>query len=219
MERVITVKGIGKVNAIPDQIIVSLQIHSRDKNYEKTLQLANEQMDKLRHAVERCGLMKDDLKTESFRIDTEYDDTQDKNGVYRRIFKGFVCEQELKLRFPLDMILLASALSAISDSNTKPEFSIRFTIADSNQISEELLIDAAQNAMKKANVLVKAAGVTLGELIAINYSWDDINLYSHTEWNMDIKMLQDCSRTMSPIDIAPEDIQISDTVSFVWGIK
>lgn len=37
MNRVITVKGIGKVSAKPDIIVLTMNIKTRDMEYEKTL--------------------------------------------------------------------------------------------------------------------------------------------------------------------------------------
>jgi len=219
MERVITVKGIGKINVKPDQIILSIQIKAQDKSYEKTLQIANEQMDNLRNAVVSCGIEKNDLKTKNFSIDTNYDSIRDKNDNYRRVFKGFVCDQHLNLKLPLDMILLAAVLSALSDSHANPEFSIRFTLADSNQISEDLLIDATKNAFQKAKILTKAADATLGDLLNINYNWGEIDIYSQTESRLNQYKMVDFGFDSSAVDIVPEDIQVSDTVSFVWEIK
>ena len=40
--KTITVKGIGKVSAKPNLIVVSLNLESEDKDYEKTMNLSAE---------------------------------------------------------------------------------------------------------------------------------------------------------------------------------
>lgn len=72
---------------------------------------------------------------------------------------------------------------------------------------------------KKATILAKAAGVTLGELLNINFSWGEIDIYSHTESRLNQFKIEEYVFMSSAVDIAPEDIQVSDTVSFIWEIK
>jgi len=115
--------------------------------------------------------------------------------------------------------MLAKILSEITKSQTNPEFSIRFTVADSDKISSDLLENAAKNALEKAKILTRAAGVSLGELLNINYSWVELDLYSHTVPIMSKIEMNEFSCVSSVNDIEPEDIKLSDTVTFVWALK
>ena len=68
----------------------------------------------------------------------------------------------------------------------------------------------------KAEILCKASGVTMGDLIAIDYNWGELDIYSHTRY--------DCCEDAMPlmaksIDIDPDDIDVSDTATFIWEIK
>ena len=45
-------------------------------------------------------------------------------------------------------------------------------------ISEELLINATENAKTKAEILCKASGNTLGQLLNIDYNWGELNVFS-----------------------------------------
>ena len=95
--------------------------------------------------------------------------------------------------------------------------SIAFTVKDATAISEEMLRSAATNAQQKAQVLCDASGVKMGDLIAIDYSWGELDIYSHTRYDC-------CEEACAPmiskaIDIDPEDIDVSDTATFVWEIK
>ena len=42
---------------------------------------------------------------------------------------------------------------------------------DATAINEEMLRSATANAKKKAEILCEASGVTMGDLIAIDYNW------------------------------------------------
>lgn len=217
MERVITVKGVGKVNAKPDQVTLDIHIKSANKSYEKTMETASLQLDSLRKAIGKCGMDMNDLKTESFGIDTQFDHLKEHRDVEKNVFAGYECGHHLKLQFPMDMKMLGCVLTALSTSEVKPEFSVRFGVADTDKITAELLRDATQNARQKAEILTEAAGVTLGPIQTIDYNMSEVDLYSRTQpkW---LNVRQSCSPRDSFVDIKPEDIQVSDTVTFVWGI-
>lgn len=218
MEQAITVKGIGKISSRPDRIVLSMQVRAESPGYEATLDLAAMQQESLRKAAADCGVDKNNLKTEHFGIHTRYDLVGDGNGRDTSVFTGYECCQVMTLQFPMDMKLLADLLAALSVSEAKPVYRIRFTVSDSDKIKADLLRDAAQTARAQAAILAEALHVTLGEILSVEYSRGVINLYSHTEPEWGFADRQ-CASAGHFVDIEPEDIQASDTVTFVWGIR
>ena len=56
----------------------------------------------------------------------------------------------------------------------------------------------------------------LGELLKIDYSWQELDIYSNTRYAMEEKcMAMDSAIGM---DINPDDIDVSDSATFVWAI-
>lgn len=55
--RTITVKGVGSISAKPDYIMLSLNIDSTDKEYEKALQKATERIHLLQKMAQQNNLM------------------------------------------------------------------------------------------------------------------------------------------------------------------
>ena len=53
----------------------------------------------------------------------------------------------------------------------QPEFSIEYTIKNPEKSKNELLANAVKDSMGKANVLADAAGVVLGDIVTIDFSW------------------------------------------------
>ena len=170
--RTITVKGVGSISAKPDYIMLSLNIDSTDKEYEKALQKATERIHLLQKMAQQNNFDDGSLKTTSFRVTTEYENVKERSGNYRREFAGYCCSYRLKLAFDFDNLRLMKVLSSISASDAKPELSIAFTVKDPSQVNEALLENAALNAKKKAEVLCRSSGVKLGELLGIDYNWD-----------------------------------------------
>lgn len=214
-DRIITVKGIGSVTAKPDLIIITMVLENTDYSYSGAMQLASGAIDAIRIALVSVGYKKDDLKTSDFNINTDYESYKDTKGNWKQKFNGYKCVHKIKLEFDFDMQRLNKTLSAISSSGANPEFEINFSIKDKNAVSNQLLQNAVKNASEKAAVLAAAAGLSLGAIQRIDYSWGELRLYSDT------KMIEPlcCALDAAPaMDIEPEDIKVNDTVTVVWTI-
>lgn len=217
MMKTITVKGIGNVSVKPDWIIVSMKLETENKEYEKTTELAAERITLINESLAKIGFERNSVKTTDFNVRTNYESVKDKNGNYKSVFKGYVCNHRLKVEFDFDTKRLAQVLSAISECLAKPEFSISFTVKDSSAVSSELLKSAVKNAKEKAEILCSASGVKLGELVSIDYNWGEINLYSDTNYEVGDRFMAKAA-CLSNIDIQPDDIKTSDTATLVWEI-
>lgn len=218
MTRTITVKGIGTSSARPDYVVLSMHLESQDREYEKATNYAALSIQHLTQTLVALGFDKTDLKTTNFNIDTDYNKEKDRNGNYHQVFKGYKVIQDLKFSFDFNMQRLATTLSGISECVSNPELSIRFTVKDATAINEEMLRSAAINAKRKAEILCAASGVALGQLIAIDYNWSELDIYSHTRYDIAEECLTAPMRTSS-LEIEPDDIKTSDTAAFVWEIK
>ena len=130
------------------------------------------------------------------------------------------CPYRLKLAFDFDSKQLAKVISAIADCGAQPELSIAFTVKNPARVSEELLINATENARAKAEILCKASGSTLVQLLNIDYNWGELNVYSRTSYEVEdcIQPLMAMSKCAAP-EIEPDDIDVTDTVAFTWEIQ
>ncbi|HPW52975.1 MAG TPA: SIMPL domain-containing protein [Erysipelotrichaceae bacterium] len=217
MTRTITVKGIGKVTAKPDQVVISMTLEALDKDYEKAMNRASDNLAQLSNLLCYIGFEKEDLKTTNFNVDTDYESERDSKGNYRQIFRGYLVTHDLKLAFDFDVQMLAKALTTVSKCISNPRLSIAFTVKDETAIKEEMLRSAAANARRKAEILCAGSGVQLGELLTINYNWGEINVYSRTQYDNTVQL---CMRKApKSMDINPDDIEVSDTATFVWEIR
>ena len=75
--RTITVKGTGNVSARPDYIILSLNIETLSKTYDRAMSEAAERIKKLQDAAVLVGYEKSDMKTTSFNVETRYENVKD----------------------------------------------------------------------------------------------------------------------------------------------
>ena len=218
--RTITVKGTGKVSARPDYIVLSLNIDALSETYDRAMTDASERIKKLQDVTVIVGYEKSDLKTVSFNVQTRYENVKDRQGNYKREFAGYACTYRLKLAFDFDGKQLAKVISAIANCGAQPEISIAFTVKNPERISDELLISATENAKTKAEILCKASGNTLGQLLNIDYNWGELNVFSRMSYDVEdcIQPLMAMSKCDAP-EIEPDDNDVSDTVAFTWEIQ
>ncbi len=201
MARTITVKGIGEVSTRPDYVTLSMKLKAKDKEYDKAMDIAADQLSALNESLVSIGFERDAVKTTNFDVDTEYDRYKDQQGDYQYIFKR-----------------LPQALSAIANCMAEPELRVAFTVKDPTAVNEALLREATKNARKKAEILCEASNVKLGQLLIIDYNWGELNIVSDTQFDMGNRCYSDLMTSKS-MDIEPEDINVSDTAAFVWEIE
>jgi len=219
MPRTITVKGIGNVTAAPDYVVISMSLEAQDNDYDETMELAAKQIELLNSSLEAIGFEKKSVKTTSFNVRTDYERVKDRNGNYKSVFNGYICSHRLKVEFDFDTKRLAQTLYAISKCLAKPELSISFTVKDPAAVNKELLRSATINAKEKAVILCEASGVELGELLTIDYNWGELNIVSRTDYMLEDKCMAMPVGGLADIEIEPDDIDVSDTATFVWEIK
>ena len=216
MARTITVKGTAEVSAKPDYIVLSMILKSHHMDYDKAMEMAAKHIRQLNQALEGTGFEKGSLKTTNFNVRTDYDQEKDQYGNYRSVFNGYDVNHNLKLAFDFSMDMLSRALSAIAGCPSHPQLSVSFTVKDASAINEEMLRSAAASAKRKAEILCDASGVTMGDLLAISCDWGELEITSRTRFDC-----YESGRMMSEemVDIEPDDIEMSDTATFVWEIR
>ncbi len=217
MAKTITVKGIGKASAKPDQVVLGITLESRDMNYQKAVESSALQLEKLKSSLSGIGFDKESVKTAYFNVRTDYTQVQDEKGMFQNVFNGYVVSHALKLSFDFETGRLSDTLGTVTGSLTNPQLTIEFAVKNPSKINEAMLRSATSNAKSKAAVLCSASGVQMGGLLSIDYSWNDRNYHSGTRFEMaeDSMPMMAMKRSM---DIVPEDIEAVDSATFVWEI-
>lgn len=215
-ERVIRVKGQGTVSMAPDCIEIDINLSETYVTYEQSMEAAAESLEEIREVLKPLEFSKKDIKTRRFNIDSKYDSKRNKDGDYERFFVGYKYTNELSIEFDNDNKKLGKILYALSKCSSTPEFSIKYKMKDYSEMKELLLERSVSDAKKKALIISKAAGVILGEIINIDYSWSDINIY-HKD-NVIYESMACCESSIEAIDLEAEDLSTSDTVTVTWEI-
>jgi len=221
-KRTIKVTGRGKLSVKPDTVRLIITQTERDKTYDDAIKASARQKKTLTDAIAGQGFMREDLKTLSFGVHAEYEGYEARDKSWKQRLVGYRYTHRMKLEFPIASGKLGSVLSALMECKGEPEFTIQYTLSDPEAAKNELLAKAVADSRTKAAVLTGAAGVSLGEIHFIDYSWAEVEFVT-TPVN-DIRPMR-CesvgfakSAPISP-DIEPNDIEVTDTVTVVWEIK
>ena len=213
--RTITIKGVGAVKAEVDLVVVKLSIEKTNKDYRAGYNDFCREISVLQESIFKIGFKKGDVKTSKISISTEYENVK-VSGVWKDVFVGYSFETKMSLSFDFDSQKLVEVLGAITDSSVKPKIAIEFTVKDKEAVKNRLLESAAKAAKTKAEILCNAMGVKLGDILKISYNWDEISVYSHTEYK-DSAIDQLMVAGVAP-DFTPDEIDLEDTATFIWEI-
>jgi len=220
--RTIRVTGKGQIKVRPDTTHITISLEGTWPEYGETLRHSSQDTERLKDVLSAFGFARSDLKTLNFNVETEYESYQDR-GTYKQRFIGYRFTHMMKVEFPSDNDRLGKVLYALANCPLKPEFRLSYTVSDPEAAKNDLLGKAVTDAKEKASVLTQAAGVTLKDIQSIDYSWGEID-FEYRPMNRMLMADEYLARPMvaeSPsydMDIEPDDIEVSDTVTVLWEI-
>lgn len=217
-KRTIRVTGKGKISVKPDTTRLTITLNGISKEYADTLSRSSRDTEALKDLMSAFGFERSDLKTLRFDVNTEYE-TYKYKGEYKQRFAGYRYNHVLKLQFDSDNDRLGMIVYSLAHCDLNPDFQISYTVKDPETAKNTLLGKAVEDAKAKAHVLAKASGVTLKEILRIDYSWGEQDLEVRpAQGLMMAKSMADGTLGRYNLDIEPEDIVVTDTVTVVWEI-
>ena len=217
MERIIKVKGKGCVTVKPDTTRIDMVLSGSDATYEAAGKLATAMTELLKVKLSGIGFLKDNIKTTYFDISPYYEDQIDENGEVHQIFQGYKYVHGMKLDFPNNADFLGKVITVLSSCPAKPEYKIRYTIADTEAVKNLIIGKAVADARKKAEVLTQAAGIRLGAIQTMEYTWDEIEFVSSTDVSIS-DTVEETITASARFNVEPENVEASDSVTVIWSI-
>lgn len=221
--RTIRVTGKGLLKVHPDMTRITVTLEGKYPDYGEMLKHSSENTEALKDLVVPFGFERTDVKTLSFNVDTKYERYEEKRQgrtEYKRRFDGYEYTHVLKVEFESDNERLGKILYALAHCGLNPELRLSYTVKDPEDVKNELLGKAVQDAVAKAGVLGSAAGLKLGAIQSVDYSWGRIDFEisaaeSLPTGSSDMRCMKECALDL---DIEPDDIEVQDTVTVVWEI-
>lgn len=219
--RIIRVTGKGNIKVKPDMTRITITLEGCYDDYGMTLKMSSEDTEALKDLLKQHGFESTDVKTIFFNVDTKYESYQAYDKSWKQRFVGYEFQHVLKVEFDSDNDRLGRILYSLANvEEIRPEFRLSYTVKDKEASKNELLGRAVSDARAKAEVLTHAAGASLKDIQSIDYSWGEINFEISP---MRSGVLMDCCEdgerlNKYEMDIEPDDIELSDTVTVVWEI-
>lgn len=216
--RTITVTGRGTVHVVPDVTRVQITIKGLRQEYSDCYELAKENNQMLSRIMEGLGLDLKLPKTTNLDIDKHEHNVYDKFGHFDHSeFDGYMLSQHIKIDLGMNTELLGKLVQSVGRNLTDAEISIGYTVKDSRPAQIRMLEKAVKDAKEKAGVMAAAADCELGDVASINYSWQELNVYSQAR---EIHNCEEAKACLSDsLDITPDDLAASDDVTVVWTLK
>lgn len=216
--RTIRVTGKGMLRVHPDMTRITITLEGRGMEYGEVLRLSSENTEAVKDLFVPFGFDRTDLKTLSFNVNTEYESYKVKDQ-YRQRFAGYRFSHVLKVEFDSDNQRLGRILYALAHSPLRPEFRLSYTVKDPEAVKNELLGKAVQDAVAKAGVLSGAAGLKLGNIQTMDYSWGRVE-FEVEPMSRDMMLYEAAIAPTESynMDIEPDDIEVQDTVTVVWEV-
>lgn len=218
--RTMQVTGTGRLTLCPDVTVITLTLEGASPDYDTAVRKSAADAAALTAALEPLGFAADALKTQDFRIETEYESYETK-GVWRQRFVGYRFHRTMQLEFPSDGELLGRLLFALAHSAAEPEIRIGYRVGKPEQAKQALLEAAVADAKEKAAVLAKAADVRLKFIRQIRYGQNDNRFEAPQMQRMLLAKATgaaaDGADSYDP-GITPEAVTAEETVDLLWEI-
>ena len=199
-------------------VIFRISISLRKDEYAGSVDASNRLINDLKDRLEGIGFQRDDVKTIHFSTRPIYQSVEEGlvNKRYRRQLECFETDHNIKMEFDLDNDMINQVLKCLKGFGSDLQFEIDFSVKDPQAMKREVILDATRNARFNAEVLAEASSVELGDLVSIEYNWVDFYFNSRSNYDFEDICLCDANEY---VEFDPDEIEISDSVSFVWQIK
>ena len=218
MGNIIRITGKGELSLRPDLTVINFTIKMLKPTYKESADYGTALLEHLTNKLESLGIDKDELKTESFNIKAmhRYEGTDNKEYV----FKGYYYDQRMILEINRDAELLNKILNILATTLHAPDIEISYSIKDKEAAKNMMLEKAVKDAKEKARIITVASGVELGRIVNIDYSYSKFEFAVSPYEYRSLK----CATMNSMdedicLDINPEDIKVSDSVTIAFEIK
>lgn len=218
--RTIKVTGKGQIKVKPDMTRITLSLEGVYPDYSETLRRSSEDTERLKDLLTKFGFDRSDLITLSFSVNIKY--VKNKETSNKQRFIGYEYNHLMKVEFDSDNDRLGKLLYALAHCSVKPEFRLSYTVKDPESAKNILLGKAVADAKGKADVLTQAAGTVLKDIQSIDYSWGQIDFEVRPVYGMiraeENGLPMPTGAGSYDMDIEPDDIEVSDTVTVIWEI-
>jgi len=169
----VAIVGQGRVLNQPDTATVNLGVQvDKAADAATALKQLNEKMTGITQAMERIGIKKENVQTQNYSLNPQYDYL---DGVSK--VSGYTANQQVSIKVDKlrdNQNLLTQVIDEANKAGSNQILGVKFDSTNLSDLKQKARVLAIQDAKSKKAELEKAAGVKLGKIIG----WYDTILQS-----------------------------------------
>ncbi|HJW91138.1 MAG TPA: SIMPL domain-containing protein [Anaerolineales bacterium] len=204
--RTLAVTGRGEVLLAPDIANIYVGVHTEGKDAAEAVASNNAQAIKVADALKDLGVDEKDIQTTNFSIypQQQFDERGTVTGT------TYVVDNTVFV-IVRDLDQLGALLDVVVNTGANSISGIQFDVADKETPMAEGRVKAVENARSQAELLAKAAGVTLGQIQSISVSSGSPTPFFAGKGAME--------EAASAVPISPGQLSITAEVTIVFEIR
>ncbi|EMR02708.1 oxidative stress defense protein [Cesiribacter andamanensis AMV16] len=197
----------------PDQTTVLVQVASTNTEAGRAVQLVSEQVEQLLKKIQDAGFKPNEIKTSQFYMQENNEWRND-----RMVRNGYTARQTLEITFALDAKRMTRLTNAFASTPEGVTFQFGFGLSDKlqQQVKEELIRKALQDAREKGAVIARSANIRLGSIRKIEYGRQGVQPYGPVNMRADMAVMkQEASFPQTEI----QEMELTDQILVIWTIE
>lgn len=208
----IEVTGSSAAEDLPEELAINIPLVVIDSSYLSCSNRLNALLSNLKKDLESKGIERKDLSTGSYAISENF---EYKQGERKRM--GFKGQVSLTLSKPYEPDIVDDFLQVAEKFNL--QYTVRFMLSEEQKekLSKAAMVQAVEDAKRKAWILAEAAGVQLKRISKITYGVSPGRPGPLSEV---VRLSADRSASDSNgLKLYPGEISVHQTVHVVWNIS
>lgn len=201
----ITVTGEGVVTAAPDLATVSLGVTTQGDTAAAAMAANTEALTAVLERVKAAGVEDRDIQTSTLNLNPNWSNS---DGSSMPVIQGYVASNILSIRVR-DLAKLGGVLDAAITDGANTLNGITFGLAEPDPAMDEARKEAVAKARARAELLVTAAGASLGKIVSINEAGMSQPM---PMYRMEAAMAD------APVPVAGGEVGVTANVTITWEI-
>ena len=202
----ITVSGSASVTLKADYAQVTVGVSTKAPTVEEASAKNTAAIHAVITALTEAGVLEDDIATSNYSVGAEYD----YSAFGTQTLTGYNVSNQLNVIIR-DMDHIGATLDKATAAGANTIYNIQFLSTQADAAQDEATAHAVQDAMRRAVLLAKAAGLQLGSIVSI--------ADSVTGYNGMPRVYKSTMDAAAGNSILPDDASVSASVTIVFELK
>ena len=210
-----SILGTGTIIAEPDVAYISTGIISEGETAEEALNQNSNSMANVFKVLEDAGIERKHIQTSNFSVQPRYVHHRPKQGQEQRPPRivGYRVDNTVTVKI-VELDNTGKVISEVVKFGSNSLGNIRFDVSNRQELMDEARVKAVEDARRKAEIYTKAAGVSLGKVLAI----------SEGGAGQQPRRFKAASRSLAVAEAAPAPVSggeasISVRVNMTWELE